>query len=251
MITRDELEKMLGTEVQDLSIYQTAFVHKSSLGNSNDSSDEGEDNNTPTEQHTESYERLEFLGDSLIGFVVARYLYDKFPEKREGFLTKLRTKLVSSNCLASFAKHLQIQKHVVMNQKAMKNGWNNNDRILEDVFESLVGALLIDRGVLAAKKFFLNMVETYVDFDVIMNDNNFKDILMRYTQALAIPLPEYKTIERKGEYNKKIFEIHVYVNNIPRGCGTGMNKKVAEQSAAKQALISIGHLDIKNPSVIT
>lgn len=219
-LTREALERVLGFKVVDLNKYVSVFLHKSA------SRDCGR----------ESYERYEFIGDAVINFVVAKYLYDKYPGADEGFLTRVRTKLVSGKCLSFLAEKLGLQHYIVMNQKAIRKGWNSNPRILEDVYESLVGAIYMDLGLSVAKTFVLTVIERFIDFEDVVRDTNYKDILMRYTQSRATPLPEYRIMNESA----KIFDIEVYVHG--RACGRGQDKckKDAEQAAARQALGVLG-----------
>lgn len=237
LITREDVERLAGIRIQDITLYQKAFIHKPCL----------RDNITNI---TESYELSEFVGDSVIGFIVATYLVKKFPGKNEGFLTRVRTKIVNGETLARFSKEMGLQKYIIMNQRAMLQNWNGNQRILEDVFEAFVGAIYNDVGLKFAKKFIIDTIEKYIDFNVTLLDTNFKDTLMRYTQGIAIPLPEYRMVEDRNDQNQKIFTIHVYVNGIGRGAGVGTNKKQAEQAAAKHALITIGLYNSDNPNII-
>ena len=226
MITRENLEEVLGFRVNDPKVYERAFQHKSILKESNG-------------LITESYERMEFMGDAVINFIVTRFLMERYPDKDEGFLTRIRTKVVSGKCLSRLAGHLGLQNFIQMNEKAMHNGWNCNERILEDVFEALMGCLYTDLGLIQAREFMLRLLRDYVDFREIERDDNFKDILMRYTQAHGVPLPEYESKEIMVE-GKKVFSIRVHVNRTPCGYGRNKNKKQAEQNAARQALLYFG-----------
>lgn len=226
MITKENLETLLGFQVNDPKVYERAFQHKSILKESNG-------------LITESYERMEFMGDAVINFIVTRFLMERYPDKDEGFLTRIRTKVVSGKCLSRLAGYLGLQNFIQMNEKAMHNGWNCNERILEDVFEALMGCLYTDLGLIRAREFMLRLLRDYVDFRDIERDDNFKDILMRYTQAHGVPLPAYDSREIMVE-GKKTFEIRVYVNHAPCGYGRNKNKKQAEQNAARQALLHFG-----------
>ena len=198
-------------------MYQKAFTHKSAL--------------KEYEQFTESFETLEFIGDSVLGFVITKFLFDQYESKQEGFLTKARTKLVRGETLANIAKILGLEKMVVMDEKGMRNGWNNNPKILEDVFEALIGALYMDLGLLHAKEFVLRIYNDpkYIDLNLIMIDDNFKDHLMRYCQLNNWQLPEY----RVSGHHEGIFYIDIYVNGQFMSRGAAKSKKQAEQNAAK------------------
>lgn len=225
IISKADIELIIGQKVGNENLYQPAFIHKSALKYF-----------ATTGIITESYERLEFIGDSVINFIVTRYIYAKYKDQAEGFLTRIRTKLVSGTVLSKISKALGLQQYVVMNERGLANGWNANDRILEDVFEAFVGCLYLDVGLQAATTFVERVYESYIDFDEILRDNNYKDILMRHTQANNIPLPEYQSLDTVFD-GKKIFEVHCWVNKIPCGYGRHRNKKQAEQRAAYQALV--------------
>lgn len=219
-VPRETIEALIGCKVNNPAIYNRAFLHKSVVQG----------------LITESYERMEFMGDAVINFIMTKFLFDKYPDKDEGWLTRIRTKVVSGKCLSKLALKLGLQNHVQMNEKAMSNGWNMNDRILEDVFESLIGCMYHDLGLIVVKDFLIRVIEKHVDFREIEKDDNFKDILMRFTQANQIPLPHYHCNETFQD-GKKVFEIRCYVNDVPCGYGRHKNKKQAEQQAAHQALL--------------
>ena len=216
-VTKEQIEQLVGTKIKNLDLYQKAFTHKSAL--------------KEYEQLNESFETLEFIGDSVLGFVITKFLFDQYESKQEGFLTKARTKLVRGETLANIAKILGLEKMVVMDEKGMRNGWNNNPKILEDVFEALIGALYMDLGLLHAKEFVLRIYNDpkYIDLNLIMIDDNFKDHLMRYCQLNNWQLPEY----RVSGHHEGIFYIDIYVNGQFMSRGAAKSKKQAEQNAAK------------------
>src|SRR6056300_78572 len=211
------IEKLVGTKIKNLDLYQKAFTHKSAL--------------KEYEQFTESFETLEFIGDSVLGFVITKFLFDKYESRQEGFLTKARTKLVRGETLARIAKLLGLEKLVIMDEKGMRNGWNNNPKILEDVFEALIGAIYMDIGLLHAKEFVLRIYQdpSMVDMNLIMIDDNFKDHLMRYCQLNNFQLPEYRVCA----HHEGLFYIDIFVNGQFMSRGSAKSKKQAEQNAAK------------------
>lgn len=213
-----EIEKITGMKIKDPQFYRKAFTHKSAL---------------KRYTLTESFETLEFMGDSVLGFIITKFLFDRYEEMQEGFLTKARTKLVRGETLSGIARKLGLDRLVLMDDKGIRNGWNNNDKILEDVFEALVGAIYMDLGLLNAKKFVLNLFENpiYVDMECIMIDDNYKDQLMRLCQTNRWGLPEYN-----NEQVDSVFHVNVIVTNTFLASGTGKNKKQAEQDAAKNML---------------
>ena len=216
-VTKPQIEQLVGTKIKNLDLYQKAFTHKSAL--------------KEYEKLNESFETLEFIGDSVLGFVITKFLFDQYESKQEGFLTKARTKLVRGETLANIAKILGLEKMVIMDEKGMRNGWNNNPKILEDVFEALIGALYMDLGLLHAKEFVLRIYNDpkYIDLNLIMIDDNFKDHLMRYCQLNNWQLPEY----RVSGHHEGIFYIDIYVNGQFMSRGAAKSKKQAEQNAAK------------------
>jgi ribonuclease-3 len=223
-LTRAALEAALGFRVLDFGKYESVFTHKSAVR------DTGK----------QSYERFEFVGDSVINFVVAKYLYDRFPEANEGYLTRVRTKLVSGKFLAGLSEHLGLHRYVVMNRKAIHHGWFNNPRIKEDLFEAVVGCIYTDLGLMSAKTFVLDTIERFSQFHDVLQDTNYKDALMRFAQARGMPLPEYRVLNDPQVTRQPLFRIVVFVNGAPCGQGSDASKKGAEQKAAQQGLHSMG-----------
>ncbi len=217
IIDRSCIETLVGTKISNIDLYQKAFTHKSAL--------------KEDEQLTGSFETLEFIGDSVLGFVITKFLYDKYETRQEGFLTKARTKLVRGETLAGIASKLELYKWIRMDEKGMRNKWFHNPKILEDVFEALIGAIYMDMGLLHAKEFILRIYNNpeYVNLQSIMIDDNFKDHLMRYCQTNALDLPVYSI----GHHENGIFYINVLVGGVCLGSGYAKSKKQAEQNAAR------------------
>jgi ribonuclease-3 len=217
LIDRATIENLVGTKISNITLYQKAFTHKSAL--------------KENENLSGSFETLEFIGDSVLGFVITKFLYDKFEERQEGFLTKARTKLVRGETLASIASKLELYKWIQMDEKGMRNEWNHNPKILEDAFEALVGAIYMDLGLLHTKEFILRIYNDpqFVNLDSIMVDDNFKDHLMRYCQSNGLQLPVYSIVR----HDSGVFYIAVFVDNVCVGQGYAKNKKLGEQYAAK------------------
>jgi len=216
-VEKTQIEQLVGTKIKNLDLYQKAFTHKSAL--------------KEYEQFTESFETLEFIGDSVLGFVITKFLFDRYESRQEGFLTKARTKLVRGETLAHIASHLGLQNLIIMDEKGMRNGWNNNPKILEDAFEALIGAIYMDIGLIHAKEFVLRIFTdpNIVDLNIIMIDDNFKDHLMKYCQVNNMELPEYRVV---GQY-EGLFYIDIYIQNACMSRGIAKSKKQAEQNAAR------------------
>ena len=224
--TRDEIEGLIGMRIRTLSFYQEALLHKSAVKLYN---------------AKRSNERLEFIGDSVLNLVIAKYLFEMYPDENEGYMTKLRTRIVSGKCLSKIANMMGIQNHIRMNEKAMRQGWNKNERILEDAFEALIGAIYLDLGMYYAKSFIIKQLESKIKFDDdIMKDTNYKDMLMRYTQNNGFDLPIYDVNNEHGPNHDKHFVIRVYVDGNILGEGVAKSKKQAEQNAAKKAIECLG-----------
>jgi len=215
-LVRSEVEHLVGTKVKDLSLYQRAFTHKSAL--------------KKYRGLESSYETLEFMGDSVLGFIITRHLFDKYKEEQEGFLTKARTKMVRGKTLCEISLSLGLHKWILMDDKGIRNNWHMNPNILEDVFEAFVGAIYLDLGMVHAKKFVFSSFDR---IEVTLHDDNYKDQLMRQCQAAKLALPDYQVV---NQYPDGTFHIEVIVDGLQRGSGFASTKKQAEQNAAQIAL---------------
>ena len=214
-LSRDQMNALVGTKIKNMELYQRAFTHKSALKRYSGL--------------TGSYETLEFMGDSVLGFIITKHLFDLHEKEQEGFLTKARTKMVRGKTLCEISKVLGLDKLILMDEKGERNGWVTNDNIMEDVFEAMVGAIYLDLGMVHAKNFVLN---SFTKVQTSLVDDNYKDQLMRWCQALKYPLPEYRM---DGQINSN-FCISVLVDSMPCGCGYATTKKQAEQNAAEIVL---------------
>lgn len=214
-LSREMLNVLVGTKIKDAALYRRAFTHKSALKRYSGL--------------TGSYETLEFMGDSVLGFIITKHLFDLHEKEQEGFLTKARTKMVRGRTLCEISKVLGLDKQILMDEKGERNGWNTNEHIMEDVFEAVVGAIYLDLGMVHAKKF---VMDAFTKVKTSLVDDNYKDQLMRWCQALRYPLPEYAL---SGQMNGQFF-ITVIVNGAPCGSGFATTKKQAEQNAAEIVL---------------
>jgi ribonuclease III len=221
----ETVNALVGTKVKDMKLYQRAFTHKSALKRYSGL--------------TGSYETLEFMGDSVLGFIITKHLFDLHEKEQEGFLTKARTKMVRGKTLCEISKKLGLHKHILMDEKGERNGWNTNEHIMEDVFEAFVGAIYLDLGMVHAKRFVL---DAFTKVETSFVDDNWKDQLMRWCQALKYPLPEYRLM---GQMNGQFF-ITVLVNGVECGSGFALTKKQAEQNAAEIALKTEARFKNKN-----
>jgi ribonuclease-3 len=220
------LQESIGYEIINKRIFVNALTHRSFL----------KAKNVDGIKIT-SNERLEYLGDAVLDSVVAEYLYKNFPQSEEGDLTKFRSVLVNQRFLAERAKVISLQKYLLAAPAALKSIEEGYDTILSDAYESLVGAIFLDRGYDAAKEFLNNQIFKKLDVQWLNQfDENYKSKLLEYTQANTEFVPEYKVISAEGPEHNKLFTVEVSINNRALGIGKGRTKKSAEQQAASNAL---------------
>jgi ribonuclease III len=238
-ITREEIIEILGMRPRNLDFYRRALVHKSIQRNVRKC--EGK----VLPYLKESNERLEYLGDSVLGLIVAHYLFDKYPNKDEGFLTRTKTKLVCGSNCAVFAEALGLGDKILMSRHVIKINGQKNKKLLEDAFEAFIGAVYKDLGFKFAQAFVVRLIEKHVDFDKILKDNNYKDMFLRYSQSKGGNLPVYKIVKEGGPPHQKVFTVVVMLNDNSLGEGKAKSKKAAEQLAAKEALGKINKRDLE------
>lgn len=209
------LKNTLGFYPKNLALYKQAFTHRSLLANES------------LEKH-ESNERLEFLGDAILGTVVSDYLYKKFPFANEGFLTKMRSKVVSRKHLNELAFKLDLDRMLVKS-----NGVTNSKSIYGDAFEAFIGAIYIDKGYKAAKDFIINkVIKDCIDIEVLVSmETNFKSKLIEKAQKEKEEL-EFKTFET-GEEGRRKYCSEIFLNQAKVATGIGHSKKEAEQTASE------------------
>ena len=195
-----------------------------------------------------TYERLEFLGDSVIHIVLAEYLFDRYPNEYEGFMTRLRTKIENGQQLAKLCQQMGLDEYVLISRQVeMKGGRTKNIHILEDAFEAFVAALFLDsnRNFDLCKKFIVNFIEKEIDFANLLHiETNHKDSLLRYHHKMRWPDPVYSILGTYGPDHDKIFKMFVRDRNGKMfAIGQGNSKKAGEQDSAKQALIKYGEIE--------
>ncbi|MCK4956576.1 MAG: ribonuclease III [Candidatus Cloacimonetes bacterium] len=182
------------------------------------------------------FERMEFLGDSILGLVVAELLFKQFPDYSEGDLSKLKSKLVSRKYLAIMAREINLGKYILLSSEAELGKGRDSSTILCDTIEAMICAIYIDSGLPQADKFIRNILMKDFMHSIDRSEIiNFKSILQEYTQAKYKNVPIYKIIDETGPDHEKVFTVEILINDIAKGIGTGANKKTAEQNAAKVA----------------
>jgi ribonuclease-3 len=189
----------------------------------------------------QSNERLEFLGDAVLGMVVAELLYRHFPNKEEGFLTRMRAKIVNKRSLAEYAFAAGLSPLLEMSDEMARAGGHVNESVLADAFEAITGALYLDRGYEDARAFVLRTIEENVDLKALARRRqNYKSMLLEHAQAERWGQPIYAVIAEEGPGHKKQFTVVVEIDGRALGEGRGTSKKSAEQAAASAALEQLG-----------
>ena len=224
MFNLPELERTLGVDFNDKSLLQRALTHRSYL------------NENPDYPLSDN-ERLEFLGDAVLDFLTATYLFNRFPEMAEGRLTSLRAALVKGETLAHFATVWNLGEYLLLSRGEAESGGRERQAILCAAFEALVGAILLDQGLQAAEDFTLKSIEPEVRR--IVEEELYKDaksMLQELTQGQLQTTPIYRTVAERGPDHAKEFTVEVLIGDEVFGRGIGHNKQVAEQEAARVAL---------------
>lgn len=192
------------------------------------------------EDYDTSNERLEFLGDSVLSLVVAEYLFQKFPDKDEGFLTKIRARLVNRIALSDAAEEIGLAKFILIDHNLSNTFTRASKTVLSDGLEAVIGAIYLDKGLKVSKEFIYRiLIEPMTKEDDYLIDENYKSQLLEYTQANKIEIPIYEVIKQEGPQHDRTFTVKVTAGKSYEGIGIGKNKKTAEQNAAKAALEKI------------
>lgn len=218
------LKQLLGFTPDNLDHYRLAFQHKSM-----------------SSHISENNERLEFLGDAVINSIVAEILYKKYPTRDEGFMTNLRSKMISRDSLNAVGRDLDLDQFI-NSQHALRNF--NQNSILGNTLEALVGAVYLDRGFKKTYEFvYQRIIRPHLDIDKLETlESNFKSKLLEWSQKRNLPI-EFKLMsEETLSHNQKLFTIGVYLNGELEGTGAGKNKKIAAQYAAENAYKKLAHV---------
>lgn len=207
-------------------LFDLAFTHRSFLNES--------------KEKTQSNERLEFLGDSILSFVVSNFLFATFPQFQEGTLTNIRSLIVNTKSLANAAKILEFGSLLKLSKGEEDSQGRGNQSLLADSFEAFIGALFVDQGLEAASAFIhkslLEEIDKLIDLKVFKDP---KSLLQEYVQGRKHLSPVYKVLHEEGPAHAKIFTVGVFINEILTGSGKGKSKQEAEEQAANIALEKI------------
>ncbi len=187
-------------------------------------------------------ERLEFMGDSVLGFISAEYLYSKFISKPEGELSKLRSSLVCETALDIYANQIELGKYLLLGHGEDLAGGRTRPSILADAFEALIAAIYMDGGIECAKKFVLPFIELAIANNETTHalNRDYKTALQEIAQKNPGEIISYAVVGESGPDHNKCFSVNVYLNSNLLASGEGRSKKEAEQDAAKQALKLMG-----------
>lgn len=220
-----DLEAALGYRFQNITLLQNALTHSSYA-------------NERWHDSLLSNERLEFLGDSILGMVVAEYLYRTFPDRPEGELTRMRADMVCETSLAAVADRLELGKHLLLGHGEDRLGGRNRASILADAVESVIAASFLDGGMEAAR----GIIQRFVLSDVPvkrLHNVDYKTALQELVQQKKNQVLTYALVGESGPDHDKQFRVEVSLNGKVLGAGTGSSKKRAEQDAARTALEAI------------
>lgn len=273
-LTKEAVRKILRkggirvSDIRNMNIFQEAFIHESYCTKSDfvkyekyHGRLEGDVPEGVIPLQEKTGERLEWLGDGILQSIMANYLFKRYEDQQEGFLTKLRSKLVKTDTLAKLARHLGLQQWIIMSkQKEIIGNGRSDERILEDAFEALIGAISLEfgdedemEGIKICRSFILKLYEENIDFaELIKKEDNYKDQLMQYYHKIYkdtpyLPVYEVKDIEMvENDKGMMVRKYHITVKNLAGdivGEGCSMVKKMAEVNAAKAALCYFGVVD--------
>lgn len=219
-----DLDARLGLSFSNFSLLTAALTHRSYA---NEHSDGTEDN-----------ERLEYLGDAVLDFIVAEWSYRHFPEQPEGILTKIRAYLVQNDRLANFAREIELGRALRFGRGEKTTGGHRRESVLGSAFEALLGAIFLDANYEKVRKFVLPFIEPSRD-TVLDEINDPKSQLQEKVQAEKLGTLIYRVVSATGPDHAKIYEVEVEINGVVVGRGSGSSKSAAEREAARDALKKI------------
>jgi ribonuclease III len=223
LVNWQALQRNIGVNFKDEALLRQAFIHSSYI------------NENPGSLIPDN-ERLEFLGDGLLSFIVAEELYRQLPSHSEGGLTEIRASLVRQETLAEIAARLKLGDYIFLGNGEEQTGGREKPTNLADAFEALIGALYLDHGLNIARDFILSQFAVHLKTIKLKGiGRNYKALLQEFTQARHKQLPAYRIVEASGPDHDKSFVIEVSLGNRILGTGSGKNKRAAEMEAARSA----------------
>ena len=220
-------EEVLGHVFADRTLLETALTHPSHAA----------------ERNVESYERLEFLGDSVLGFVVAEELFRSHPDAPEGVLTNRKASVVTGTQLSAVGEAVGLGDLLRLGKGEAASGKRGRATRLENVFEALIGAVYLDGGLESARGVILRLLGAAIESEIgLVQAGGAKSLLQEYTQGTLGSLPEYRVVSESGDPHDRTFVVDVIVKGAVAGSAEGRSKKEAEKAAATAALASLGVL---------
>lgn len=229
------LEEKLGITIHRVELFEQALLHRSYL-------------HLLPKGVLRSNERLEFLGDSVLGMVVSDFLFRQNEELLEGELTKIRSWLVNKHSLSICARKLKLENFLMVSFATAKSIERGSESILSDAMEAVIGAIYLDSGFEQVRNFIITRLIPLLQEENILEDRNFKSILMETVQAEGKQPPVYEVLDESGPSHNKTFVVGVFVDQVLLAKGIGKNKKEAEQAAAQNALnyLSLKEKEVEN-----
>ena len=216
-----DIENIIGYRFKNKDFLQEALTHKSFAGE---------------HRRTKHNERLEFLGDSILGAVVADYIYNQCPHVEEGVLSKIKSNLVSRRNLHLWGKQMSLGRFMLLGRGEIATGGRERDSIISNAVEAVIGAVYLDGGYAAAQAVILPWVRSQ---ELTQDEQDFKSILQEFLQKRGPQTPLYEVIQTVGPEHDKVFTVQVSLMGQVLGRGKGHNKKSAEQAAAQNALTQL------------
>jgi ribonuclease III len=221
----------LGVDFRRHDLLRLALTHRSYL---NELGVEG------VEAATDSNERLEFLGDAVLGMLAAEFLYDQFADLPEGQLTAYRTALVRTETLAAWARRFELDRYLFLGRGEATGPDSVRDRILAGAFEAVIAAIYLDQGLERARSFLMEEFERDADTIISLGqETNYKGRLQELVQEQERVTPTYRTLSVQGPAHDRTFTVEVMISDASMGVGSGSSKRAAQQEAARRALIRI------------
>lgn len=252
LITSSDISKMFSKfnieiSIHNLDYYQQALTHKSYIKSEYDCIDNDilteAKNKFPQaiELFEKSNERLEFLGDTIIKCIFSEYLFKRYPEEDEGFMTRLKTKIEDKDSLARYAYRLGIDYYLIISKQIEENNGRKSNKLLEDAFEAFIGALYLDLGFDVCKKFLTIILETEIDYaEILYRDTNYKDQLLKFYHSNKWSHPIYRESQESkmdNSIHSRLFVMELLdINNKVIAKASDVSKKKAEQKCAMIAL---------------
>ena len=221
------LEGRLGHTFGDRSLLEEALTHSSAA---NELSGSIADN-----------QRLEFFGDSILGFLISHLLFERFPAAREGDLSRMRSALVDEPNLSQIAERLELGSFLLLGKGEEKSGGREKRSILADACEALIAAVFLDGGIEAARRVVRQLFGNLDDAGLSGSARDYKSELQELVQSRSVPSPKYELTASEGPDHERLYTVSVLLQGVPAGTGRGKSKKEAQQAAAREALSVLKH----------